>query len=236
MRDDLHEKNQARTFREKKGTPLPITALIFFIVAVLLTFVLGFAVTSKELLIGNKGGGVGHLFLKFAMTGCLILVFAFFSLASGLMAVYEFGIYAEERTPDPIYLNEQLMLRVVLNAVKQQIGNGETGIPIDDLGRPMDAQAKANGEVELFMREMARTPEAGMTLQLYQRGKLRVVGKDKKEETLLEEKGWLVEADLWARVRKVVEHGERTTKLPKPEKKEEEVPKEDSKALVPSGL
>jgi hypothetical protein len=233
MRDDLHEQSQSRTFRAKQGTPLPIQALQFFIVAVALTFLLGFAVASKKLLIGSGDGQIpldsgGHLFLMFVMTACLILVFAFFSLATGFMAVYEFGIYAEERTPDPIYLNERLMLRVVLSAVQQQIG-GEAGIPIDQLDQPIDAPD--DNKVELFLREMKRTSNAGMTLQLYEKGKLQVVGKDDQQKTLLQEKGWWVEADLWARVRKVEERGDRTIKLPKPEKKEEE-----SKALMPSGL
>jgi len=236
MRDDLHEQSESRTFREKKGMSLPIKALVFFGVAVVLTFVLGYVVTSKNLLIGSgtgqlAPGSIGYLFLKFVMTGCLILVFAFFSLASGYMAVYEFGIYAEERTPDPIYLKERLMLRVVLTSVQQQIGSGG-GIPIDQIDQPADAPG--DRPVKLFLREMKRTADAGMTLQLHEKGTLQIVGEGAKQETLLEEKGWWVEADLWARVRKVEERGDRTFKLPKPEEQEEETPEEGVKAL-PSG-
>ena len=194
MRDDLHETHQSRTFREKQGTPLPIRALQFFIAAVILTFLLGFAVTSKDLLIGTGRGQIapgstGHLLFGFVMTGILVMVFSFFALASRFMAVYEFGLYAEERTPDPIYLNEQLMLKVVLQSVKTQL---------DD-------------HVELALSQMRRTPDAGVSLQLHQEGELRTVG----DEKLLEEKGWLVEADKWARLRKMVEHGERTIQIPK---------------------
>ena len=111
-------------------------------------------------------------------------------LACGLMAVYEFGVYADERTPDPIYLNEQKMLEVVMDAVKEQVGK----------------------DVALSFSEMRRTPSAGLTLQLHQEGELKPVG----DETMLEEKGWLVEADSWARVRKVIEHGTRTIQVKKP--------------------
>jgi hypothetical protein len=194
MRDDLHNYSLSRTFRKKKGTPLPILALEFFIVAVLLTFVLGFAVTSKDLIIGTgrnqvAPGSTAHLMLGFVMTGCLVMVFAFFSLASGLMAVYEFGIYAEERTPDPIYLNEQLMLDVVLEGVREQLDEG----------------------VELSLSEMRRTPDAGITLVLHEQGELKTLGG----ERLLEEREWQVEADLWARLRNVLEHGTRTIQVPK---------------------
>jgi hypothetical protein len=105
------------------------------------------------------------------------------------MAVYEYGVYAEERTPDPIYLDEQLMLDVVLRAVKEQIGD----------------------EDPLFLSEMRRTPGAGLTLVLHEQGSLRT----DEGESLLEEKGWLVEADLWARLRKVVEQGKRTVQVQK---------------------
>jgi hypothetical protein len=196
MRDDLHNYSQSLTFREKQSTPLPIIALRIFAAGVLLTFVLGFAVTSKDVIIGPERGQVvpgstGHLILGFLMTGCLIMVFTFFSLASGLMAVYEFGVYAEERTPDPIYLNERLMLEVVLRAVQEQVG----------------------ADVELSLSEMRRTPNAGLLLQLHEKSVLSTVGGVQ----MLEEKGWLIEADLWARLRKVVEHGERTIQVPKPE-------------------
>jgi hypothetical protein len=195
MREDLHNYSLSRTYREKEGTPLPILALRIFVVGVVLTFVLGFAVTSKDLLIGTgrnqvMPGGTAYLILMFVMTGCLVLVFTCFALASGLMAVYEFGVYAEERTPDPIYLNEQLMLDVVLEAVQEQVG----------------------ADVVLALSAMHRTPDAGITLQLHQRGTLRTVD----DECLLEEKGWLVVADLWARLRKVVEHGTRTIQVSKP--------------------
>jgi hypothetical protein len=195
MRDDLHIYSLTRTFREKVGTSLSIIALRFFVVAVLLTFVLGFAITSKDLIIGSRPGqvpadSIGRLFIAFLMTGCLVMVFSFFALASGLMAVYEFGVYADEHTPDPIYLDEQLMLDVVLRAVKEQIGD----------------------EDPLFLSEMRRTSNAGLTLLLREKGSLETVGG----ESLLEEKNWLVEADLWARLRKVVEQGERTVKVEKP--------------------
>jgi hypothetical protein len=194
MRDDLHIYSLTRTFREKEGRTLPIIALWFFVVAVLLTFVLGFAITSKDLIIGSGPGQVpadstGRLFIAFLMTGCLIMVFSFFALASGLMAVHEFGVYADEHTPDPIYLNEQLMLDVVLRAVKEQIGD----------------------EDPLSLSEMRRTPDAGLTLLLHERGSLQTL----EGESLLEEKGWLVEADLWARLRQVVEHN-RAVKVEKP--------------------
>jgi hypothetical protein len=155
-------------------------------------------------------------------------VFSFFSLASGLMAVYEFRIYAESRTPDPIYLNERLMLSVVLDAVQEQIGNRTgVGIPVEQIYHPTDgnngspAGTEESDKVQLFLREMKRTANAGMTLQLYEKGEIEVVeGKGKK--TLLEEKGWLVEADLWARLRRVVEHGKRTVEVKVPPEKDDE--------------
>jgi hypothetical protein len=192
LRDDLHQYSLSLTFQPKQRTPLPLVALRFFVIAVVLVFVLGFAVTSKDLLLGPgraqvRPGSPLHLIFMFAMTGCLVLIFTFFALAAGLMAVYEFGIYAEARMPDPIYLSERLMLNVVMDAVQSQIGD----------------------DVKLYVTEMRRTTAAGMTLQLHQKGKLTTA----EGQTLLEEKGWLVEADLWARLRSVVERGTRIVRV-----------------------
>jgi len=208
MRDDLHEQHQSRTFREKQRTPLPMRALQFFIAGVVLIFLLGFVVTSKGQLIGSGPGQIAegsfpHLLLVFVMTGCLVLMFAFLSLATGYMAVYDFCLYAEGRTPDPIYLSEDLMLKVILKTVRAQLDPG----------------------VEVSLSKMRRTPDAGMELQLHQRGVLKTVGDD----TLLEEKGWLIIADLWARLRTMVEHGTRTIKVETPKKEE------PGSELVPAG-
>ena len=83
------------------------------------------------------------------------------------------------------------MLDVVLDAVREQLDPG----------------------VDISLSQMRRTPDAGMELQLHQRGELRTVGDD----TLLEEKGWLIKADLWARLRKMEEHGTRTIQVAEPE-------------------
>jgi hypothetical protein len=207
MRDDLHEEHQSRTFREKQRKSLPRRALEFFILGVALVFVLGFVVTSKDVLVGPGDGQIApgtiaHLMLVFVMTGCLIMVFAFLSLATGYMAVYEFGLYYEERTPDPIYLSEQLMLDVILKTVKNQLGE----------------------DVEVSLSRMRRTPEAGMELQLHEQGELKTV----EGQALLQEKGWLVVADLWARLRKMEEHGKRTIEIEVAKKEE------PAKELVPA--
>jgi hypothetical protein len=229
MRDDLHKQDQARTFQKKQGPSLPMRALQFFVLGVVLTFVLAFAITSKDMLIGPGPGQVpfdsfGHLLLKLVMTGSLVLLFATFALASGYMAVYEFGLYYEERTPDPIYLNERLMLDVVLTAVRRHIGNiGRSVDRLDEL-----AVAADDAKIELFLIKMERTVDAGMTLLLHQKGTIPAKFKD-KDEPLLEEKRWLAESDLWARLTKMIEQGPRTVKVEKP--KEEP---ETAKELVPA--
>jgi hypothetical protein len=233
MRDDLHRQDQARTFQKEQRSSLPMRALQFFVLGVVLTFVLAFAITSKDMLIGPGPGQVpfdsfGHLLLKLAMTGSLVLLFATFALASGYMAVYEFGLYYEERTPDPIYLNQRLMLKVVLKAVQRHIGNiGRSVDRLDDL-----AVAADDAKIELFLIKMERTADAGMTLLLHHKGRIPAEFQD-KDEPLLEEKRWLAEADLWARLTKMIEEGPRTVKVGKSEEKPEKEP-EPAKELVPA--
>jgi hypothetical protein len=198
MREELHESALISPFKEKPGRPLPIWALIFFLLAVALAFLLGFAITTKHLIVGAPGdwnarlqgrlvfGSTAHLLFQLMMTGCFVLLFAFFALSAGLMAVYEYGQFVDERLPDPIYLNEQLLLDVVLDVVREELGP----------------------DVKVQTTEMQRLPDAGVSLTLHHKGELRVDGT-----TLLEQKGWKVEADKWGRVQKMVETSPRSIEV-----------------------
>ena len=201
MREELHEGALTSPFKEKPGRSLPIWALTFFLLAVLLAFLLGFAITTKHLLIGAPGdwsaqlqgklvyGGTLHLLLQLLMTGCFVLLLAFFSLSAGLMAVYEYGQFVDERLPDPIYLNEQLLLKVVLEMVRNKLGP----------------------DVEVQMTEMNRLPNAGVSMTLHHKGELNI-----DDTKLLEQKSWKVEADRWGRVQKVVETSPRSIQVKDP--------------------
>jgi hypothetical protein len=186
MRDALHHATLTRRFKKDPGRPVAIWALIFFVIAVFITYFLGFGLANKNSIVGVgdvKGqilrGSTGHLMLKLAMTGLLVFVFVFLSLAAGMMAAYVYGEYVDEQRPDPIYLNEELMLEVVLRFVRQQLGSS-TGPVIS---------------------EMKRTEDGGISLNLYHRGELTTLGDIKVRE----DKTWHVQADCWGRVKEIDE-------------------------------
>jgi hypothetical protein len=199
MREELHEGALIRPFKENPGRPLPIWALTFFLMAVALAFLLGFVITTKHLIVGAPGvpssglqgklvyGGTMHLLLQLVMTGCFVFLFGFFSLSSGLMAVYEYGQFVDERLPAPIYLNEQLLIEVVLKTVRKELGP----------------------EVKVQITEMRRLPDAGVSMTLHHVGELVTTG----EYVLLEQKGWAVEADRWGRVNTMTETGSRSIQI-----------------------
>ena len=145
-------------------------------------------------------GSTLHLLIQLAMTGCFVLLLAFFSLSAGLMAVYEYGQFVDERLPAPIYLNEKLLLKVVLERVRGELGP----------------------DVQVQVTEMSRTQDAGVTLTLHSEGVLRASDpKDKTKTMLLEQKSWEVEADRWGHVRKMVEASPRSIQVkdaPAPDK------------------
>jgi len=189
MREELHEKSLTREFKEKPSQPLTVWALTCFLLAVVFTFLLGFVITTKQSIVdmgqgsGLEYGGSLHLFFKLVMTGCLVLLFAFFSLSSGLMAIYEYGQLVDKESLAPIYLNEEKLLTVVLNFV----------------------QGKLGPEVKLELAQMKRLPDAGISVTLQQEGELRTEKSGNEEIRLLERKGWSVEANRWGRVRKMDE-------------------------------
>jgi hypothetical protein len=191
VRDDLHHYARTLGVKEKPGWPLSLWALILFILGVVAMFLLGFAIIFKDLIVGAGSydqtqtmgllvyGSIAHTAFILMMTGCLIGVFACFALAAGLMAVSEYGTYVDERYPAPIYLNERLLLDVVLSAVGDRLGS--------------DARVR--------ITEMRRLPDVGLLVVFYRESELST--RDGVE--LLQRRKWSVNADLWGRLRELVE-------------------------------
>jgi hypothetical protein len=192
---DLHLYTQLQPFKKKPGKHIAILALLFFVAAILIAFLLGFAISSKDSLVAPEGyynpagsglliyGGAGHMLLKMAMTGFFVLLFTFLSVSAGMMAAYLYGRYVDERRPSPIFLNEELLIRVVLDAVRKQLGNG--------------------GDIRTL--GMERTEKGGVSLTLLHGEKPFTEGG----KVIQKEKTWLVTADCWGRVNKIEEKSTR---------------------------
>ena len=199
MRDELHLYTQLQRFKERRGRPLPVWGVTCFVIAVLLIFFLSYALAIKDLLIGPKGysqqelegmlayGSTGHILLKLIMTGCLIFIFVFLSLAAGFLAAFDYGQYVEARMPAPIYLNERRLLKVVLDVVRERLASGS----------------------DLRVSEMHRKEDGGISLNVQGSGQLKTQGG----QELFEEKSLQIEADRWGRVLKISELGRRLVKV-----------------------
>jgi hypothetical protein len=197
---DLHHYTLTRRFKKNPGRHIALWALIFFVVAILLAFLLSFVVVNKDAIVGPEGypqmeeygklthGGPWHMLLKLAMTGTFVLMFTFFALSAGMMAAYLHGRYMEDRRPDPIFLNEELLIKVVLDTVREQLGN------------PPDMSTLG----------MKRLENAGISLNLLQGEKLTTQGG----KVVQKEKTWLVCADCWGRVNKIEEKSARLLQSP----------------------
>ena len=191
VRDALHHYTLTLGVKEKPGWPLYLWALILFIVGVLAVFFLGFAIIFKDLIVGTEGydqtqvqgllvyGSTAHIAFMLVMTGCLALVFACFALAAGLMAVFDYGTYVDERYPAPIYLNERLLLDVVLSGVRNRLG----------------------GDAKFQITEMRRLPDAGLLMVFFCERELTT----RDGVGLSQRRKWSVKADLWGRLRELVE-------------------------------
>lgn len=199
-RDELREVALIRSFKGKLGNPLPIWALISFLFAIGLAFLLGFAITNKQMLVEAPGvpttqlqgrlvyGGTLHFLFQMLLTGAFVLLFALFSVSAGVMAVYEYIQFVEARLPAPIFMNEQLLLYVVLKVVREEL----------------------DPDVEFRMAGMKRLEDAGISLFLHHLGEPNTAG------TFLAPRGWRVEADRWGHVRKMFEQSLSPTEVGKP--------------------
>ena len=203
LRDALHHYQRMLRFKEKPGKSIAFWALAFFVVAIFLAFILSFGLADKAGIVAPAGvspregvgalayGSSGHILFKLVMTGCLIFIFVFLALAAGLMAAYLYGQYIDEHRPDPIFLNERLLVKVVLPSVREQLG--------------VDTDPVVSG--------MHRRQDGGIGLDLHHRGDLITKGSI----LVREDQTWSVEADCWGRVRKVEAKGLRLVEGPKVE-------------------
>lgn len=162
LRDDLYRYSLTLPFRGGGSRPLSVWALIFFVIAIFLSFILAFGVTSREQIISPSGvfvpgtlayGSFEHLLVKMAMTGALVFLFVFLSLSAGLMAAYTYGktlaLSSEEM---PIYADEERLKEKVLSSVTEQLGlreppvvsemrrrgDGGIGLTLHYLGEPIE--------------------------------------------------------------------------------------------------
>jgi rubredoxin len=200
LRDRLHEYELLRSVQKRPGRPLEIWALILFSGAVFFTFFLAFSIVSKDSIVGSglytEGrlveGSTAHLSFKLVMTGVLILIFALFVVAAGLMATYEYGLYVDAHRPDPIFLDEKRLSDVILGAMRDELeSDGEWSAPNGE--RPENA-----GAVRLQVADRQRLEDGGLALTIRHEGELTT----RHGNQVLERKEWHVEADRWGRVRK----------------------------------
>jgi len=130
LRDELFRYTYTLPFGEKAKRPLPVLALLFFVVAIGLAFALGFGLAAQDSLVSFDGsvgtlryGSFEHMFLKLLMTGCLIFILVFLSLSASLMAAYRYGkTIPTGGSNAPLYTDEQALTKKVLAAVRQELG------------------------------------------------------------------------------------------------------------------
>ncbi|MBN1582653.1 MAG: hypothetical protein JXA89_18225 [Anaerolineae bacterium] len=199
LRNQIHHYSLTRKFRKNPGRSVALWALTFFVIAILFVFFLAFAIVDKDSLVGPKGygemqvegllvyGSTAHMFLKLTMTGVVLFTFVFLGLSAGMMAAYLYGHYMESHLPNPLYMNEALLIKVVLGTVKQQMGEGAL----------------------ISMTGMDRLEDAGISLDLASEEKLTTQGGD----TVQKGKTWSVKADCWGRVNNIEEKGLRLIKV-----------------------
>ena len=218
LRDALHYHSLKRRFRAKPGRSLAFWALAFFVMAILLAFVLGFALTTKDSIIGPPGypqvllqgmvayGGVWHQLIKLAMTGVFIFAFVFLALSASLMAAYKYGGHVDRVHPAPIFMNEQLLVWVVLDAVEKHL---EAAGPIARGAERARGQEPADLEGGLSISGMSRLDSGGVALTVHNIGKISA----RENVSVREDRTWYVEADEWGHLSKVEEKSLQVTKV-----------------------
>ena len=201
VREDLFLLDATRQFREKPGKPIAIWALVAFVIAVLLAFLLMFALTTHTAFIGPEGvsqtelsgkaawGGFWHMLIKLAFTGFLALILILLSLSAGLMGIYDYGKGLRHSDQMPKFLDTGTLKQTVL------------GIARDEL----DISARAT------VTDMKRTPDGGIQLTLHDRGG---ISTDKESQVKYrEDTTWSIKADYEGKLIEVSKDPPRMIKI-----------------------
>jgi hypothetical protein len=197
LRDEFHLYTHTRTFSDKPGRSIPVWALVFFVIAILLAFFLAFFLSSKDSIVAPAGfklegmleeGSMAHLMLKLAMTGCLVFMFVFLALSAGLMAAYEYGKSVDETAQPPIYVDTERLKDEVLEAVRTELKEGE-----------------------LEVSDIKRQERGGISLSVHHRGeKYEPKGDD---VVIREDRTWEVEANSRGNLKKIEEKNLRVVQV-----------------------
>jgi hypothetical protein len=198
LRDDLYRYTRTRAFSEKPKPHLPVLALTFFIIAILLSFFLTFGAASADQMIAQPGaatvgkmayGGPAHMLLKLFMTGFQVFMFVFLSLSAGVMAVYKYGKTIDVDGPDaPIFTDENRLKDKVLSQACKELGLRES---------------------EQTVSDMKRLEGGGIELTLHHKGELI----EENDQQFREDKTWIVRADHRGQLLKVEEQTVRQSKV-----------------------
>ncbi len=201
VRDDLCRVDATRQYREKPGKPIAIWALIAFVIAVLLAFLLIFALTTHTSFIGAKGvkqkdlsgmvarDGTWHMLIKLAFTGFLALILILMSLSAGLMGIYDYGKNLSHSDQMPKFLDTGTLKQTVLGIAREEL----------------DISAKAT------VTNMKRTSSGGIRLTLHDRGG---ISTDKQSNVKYrEDTTWSIVADYEGKLIEVSKDPPRMIKI-----------------------
>jgi hypothetical protein len=139
---DLYRHQQTSRYADRPTKSIAVWALICFVSAILMAFVLAFGLTAKDSMIGPPGmsqaelaaagisgkvayGGTWHMLIKLMMTGILFVIPVLISLSAALMAVRSAGKRRDERGPPPPYKDTSVLKKLVLDALKDNYGFDE---------------------------------------------------------------------------------------------------------------
>lgn len=201
VRDDLFRLDATRQFREKPGRPIAIWALVAFVIAVLLAFLLIFALTTHAAFIGPQGvnqadlsgkvawGGLWHMLIKLTFTSFLALILILLSLSAGLMGIYDYGKSLRHSDQMPQFMDTGTLKQTVLGIAREEL----------DIG------ARAT------VTDMKRTPSGGIRLTLHDRGG---ISTDKESNVKYrEDTTWSIVADYEGKLVEVSKDPPRMIKI-----------------------
>jgi hypothetical protein len=197
LRDEAYRYTHTIAFTARRRQPLPVLALEAFVLALAIMFILAFGLTAKEQVVSPPGiertgslayGGMPHMALKLFMTGCLILIFVFWTASAGLMAAYEYGKSIDDGSPQaPLYTDEARLKARVLGSACAELGFRES---------------------EVTVSQMRRTADGGVLMTLHHTGEL----VDQGDTQFREIKTWEVEANYTGELIRVEQKETRQSK------------------------
>ncbi len=175
----LREYEWLRRIKRGWNPPLSVISLVAFNLALMLGLAVVFVLDSERT----------HGLVRVLLTIAFSLAFVNVTLSAMLMAIRDYARKLDELVPQPIFMHEERLLRVIVGAAEKKLGD-DTSLEVQEWRRPASGGVRALLTFNSGLKErQVRTSEGAQTIIVEEEQQWEAVANTWGHLISLEEKG-----------------------------------------------